>query len=70
MRRLAQLLVRIQTRHRGSVIDPASYEVGHRDGESSCNADWAIALDDVLPDNVDETPSAVAAYIRMLQDDG
>lgn len=42
-----------------------AYEAGYRDGESSANADWAAALGEVLPSEVDAwNPGAVADYIR------
>lgn len=46
--------------------DDTSYEAGCADGESSGSADWSGALSDVLPENVPNTPSGVAAYISSL----
>jgi hypothetical protein len=44
-----------------------SWEQGYEDGESSQLADWMIALDEILPDDVECRPSQVAAYIQRLQ---
>ncbi len=50
----------------GTRID-RSYEQGYQDGGSSAHADWAIALGDFLPDDVDEwSPTAVADYLASL----
>ena len=46
------------------MTDP--YEAGYADGESSHAADWDIALDGLLPDDVEPVPSQVAAYISKL----
>lgn len=45
----------------------AVYETGHREGESCRDFDWTDALENVLPDGVDDTPSAVAAWITEVQ---
>lgn len=53
-----------------NVSDMASYEIGHREGESSRQADWSLALTEYceLPEGVDhESPFAVALYIAGLQ---
>lgn len=42
------------------------YEMGYEHGESSHAADWALALSDVLPDDVEPVPSQVEAYIARL----
>lgn len=49
-----------------AVID-RTYEQGYEDGESNQLADWQVALMDLLPDDVECRPSAVAAYIERLQ---
>lgn len=43
------------------------YEVGHREGEGCREVDWTSALSEVLPDEVEATPSAVAAYIAAVR---
>lgn len=45
------------------------YEQGYHDGESSVNADWTAALNEVLPStaNFQESPTKVAEYIQHLQ---
>jgi hypothetical protein len=44
----------------------ATYETGHREGESCRDYDWTSALENVLPDEVEPTPHAVAAWIASL----
>lgn len=52
----------------GSPEGELDYAQGYGDGESSANAAWLFALDDVLPDDMlSPTPTEVAAYIRYLQ---
>lgn len=47
---------------------PASrtYEAGYHDGDRDGYADWERALGEVLPADVDVTPSGVAAYLRQF----
>lgn len=47
--------------------DGLSPEVMYEAGESSGYADWDIALDDLLPDDVEPLPTQVAAYVQRLQ---
>lgn len=46
------------------------YERGYRNGESNVNADWHIALSEVVedPDLDTWSPSAVAKYVAMLEE--
>lgn len=49
------------------LIEDAWREVGYSDGESSGDANWTMALSDVLPDRGPEwewTPQAVAGFIK------
>ena len=41
----------------------ANYEIGYSAGESSQLADWEVALDGLLPDDVGCRPLEVAAWI-------
>lgn len=49
------------------MVNDDLYAAGYRDGKSSGHADWRIALEEVLPDDVERSPSSVAAYIDGLQ---
>lgn len=42
------------------------YDKGYEAGESNNHADWDLALDDLLPHNVEAYPSKVSDYIRKL----
>jgi hypothetical protein len=38
-------------------------------GLEAAHVDWRVALEDLLPDDVEATPLQVAAYIERLQRD-
>lgn len=44
------------------------YQMGYQNGADSVTVDWYVALSDVLPDDVPDDPTSVAAYIARLQD--
>lgn len=49
-----------------SPAERAAYEAGYEDGESSQLADWMFALDDLLPEDIECRPTAVADWVRTL----
>lgn len=51
-----------------AILDDRSYEIGHRDGENSANADWGMALDEILPVGVNGwSLREVEQYILKMQ---
>lgn len=48
-------------------VEPDEYEVGYKDGEANAFADWSLALDGLLPEDMLPIPSSVAQYIESLQ---
>lgn len=51
-----------------SDAEKAAFDVGYECGENSGHADFMATLIDIVPDDVDgDSPTAVAAYIRVLQ---
>ncbi len=48
------------------MIDPRAYEAGYKHGENSHAEAWCAALGDLLPDDMETTPTQVATFIRLL----
>lgn len=44
------------------------WEQGFRAGNSDIQADYDLALDGVLPEEIDSAPTALAAYVYTLQE--